>query len=165
MLKRCIGLIVATLLVTFQLFVGSAQATELEASVRTLPLNAEGETTVLSLEDVAKGKRLFNYACSQCHVGGITKTNFNVDLSSESLALATPPRDNIEALVDYMKNPTSYDGLESIAELHPATSSSDVFPKMRNLTEDDLYAIAGHILLQPKVLGDRWGAGKTKYSS
>lgn len=163
MLKRCIGLVVATLVFTFQILVGSASATEIPASVRTLPLNDQGDTVTLSLEDVAEGKRLFNYACGQCHIGGITKTNFNVDLSSESLALATPPRTNIEALVDYMKNPTTYDGLESIAEVHPATISSDVFPKMRNLTDDDLFEIAGHILLQPKILGDRWGAGKTKY--
>lgn len=163
MLKRCIGLVVATLLFTFQILVGSAQATEIPESVRTLPLNDKGDMVTLSLEEVANGKKLFNYACGQCHVGGVTKTNFNVDLSSESLALATPPRTNIEALVDYMKNPTTYDGLEEISEVHPATISSDVFPKMRNLTDDDLYAIAGHILLQPKILGDRWGAGKTKY--
>jgi photosystem II cytochrome c550 len=37
-------------------------------------------------------------------------------LDPEALSLATPRRDNIDALVDYLKNPTSYDGLESIAE-------------------------------------------------
>jgi photosystem II cytochrome c550 len=45
----------------------------------------------------------------------VTKTNPNVGLDPEALSLATP-RDNIDALVDYLKNPTSYDGLESIAE-------------------------------------------------
>ena len=40
-----------------------------------------------------------------------------------------------------MKNPTTFDGLESIAELHPSIRSADIFPKMRSLTEDDLFAI------------------------
>jgi photosystem II cytochrome c550 len=62
-----------------------------------------------------------------------------------------------------MKNPTSYDGVESIAEVHPSLKSQDNFPEMRNLTEDDLTAIAGHILLQPKVIGEKWGGGKIYY--
>jgi photosystem II cytochrome c550 len=31
---------------------------------------------------------------------------------------------------------------------------------MRNLTEDDLEAIAAHILIQPNVRGRQWGGGK-----
>ncbi len=165
MLKRCIFLAVTAVFFAFQLFVGPAQATELDEATRTLPLNDGGDSYVMSLEEVSEGRRLFNYACAQCHLGGVTKTNYNVDLSGESLALATPPRTNIEALVDYMEDPTSYDGLESIAELHPAIASADIFPKMRNLTEDDLVAIAGHILLQPKIQGERWGGGKTLFST
>ncbi|MEM8602467.1 MAG: cytochrome c-550, partial [Cyanobacteria bacterium P01_H01_bin.121] len=45
----------------------------------------------------------------------------------------------------------------------PSKKSADIYPKMRNLTDDDLVAIAGHILLQPKVQGSKWGAGKTRY--
>jgi photosystem II cytochrome c550 len=165
MLKRYVLLIAASLFLAFQLWVGAANAAELEASIRTVPLNDQGDTIVLSQAQVAKGKQLFNSTCSQCHVGGITKTNFNVDLSPASLALATPPRTNIEALVDFMQHPTTYDGAESIAEVHPAIESADIFPAMRNLTDDDLVAIAGHILIQPKVLGERWGAGKTRYST
>jgi len=165
MLKRLIWLVVVAAFFTFQSFVGAAHAAEVDKELRTIPLNDKGETITMTQTQVAEGKRLFNYACGQCHAGGITRTNFNVDLSPQSLALATPPRTNVEALVDYMENPTTYDGLESIAELHPATISSDVFPKMRNLTEEDLVAIAGHILIQPKVLGERWGAGKTRYST
>ncbi len=96
-------------------------------------------------------------------MGGITKTNPNLDLRTETLALATPPRDNIEGLVDYMKNPTTYDGEQEIAEVHPSLRSADIFPKMRNLTEKDLVAIAGHILVEPKILGDKWGGGKVYY--
>ena len=56
-----------------------------------------------------------------------------------------------------------HDGLESIAEIHPAVKSADIFPKMRALTEDDLEAIAGHILLQPAIVAEKWGGGKIYY--
>lgn len=103
MLKRYIWLAVATVFLAFQMFVGGASAVQLDEATRTLPLNAEGKTVVLSLKEVEKGKRLFNDTCSQCHAGGKTKTDFNVGLSTKDLAGATPARDNIEALVDYMK--------------------------------------------------------------
>jgi photosystem II cytochrome c550 len=163
MFKKSIWLIAVTLVLTFQLWVGSATAAELDAAIRTVPLNASGETVTLTLQQVSEGKRLFNYACGQCHVGGVTKTDPNVGLDPETLALATPPRTNIDSLVDYMHNPTTFDGLDPIAELHPSTESTDIFPKMRNLTEDNLVAIAGHILLQPKVVGAKWGGGKIYY--
>ncbi len=163
MFKRYVWLVAVTVFLAFQLFVGGATAAELDAATRTVPLDEKGETVTLSLEQVSEGKRLFNYACGQCHVGGVTKTDPNVGLEPEALALATPRRDNIEALVDYMHNPTTYDGQDSIAELHPSTQSTDIFPKMRNLTDDDLVAIAGHILLQPKVVGVKWGGGKIYY--
>jgi photosystem II cytochrome c550 len=163
MLKRLIGIILATVLLTFQFVVGSATALELTAQTRTIPLNDSGDTTVLSLKEVKEGKRLFNFACAQCHAGGVTKTNQNVGLEPESLALATPKRDNIAGLIDYMKNPTTYDGEVEISEIHPSTKSADIFAQMRNLTDDDLKAIAGHILLQPKVVGQQWGGGKIYY--
>ncbi|MDH6060154.1 photosystem II cytochrome c-550 [Chrysosporum bergii ANA360D] len=163
MFRTLIGLVVATILLTFQFLVGSATALELDEAIRTVPLNDRGETVVLSLKQVKEGKRLFQYACAQCHAGGVTKTNQNVGLDPESLALATPKRDNIEGLVDYMKNPTTYDGEVEISELHPSIKSADIFTAMRNLKEDDLVAIAGHVLLQPKILGDKWGGGKIYY--
>lgn len=163
MFKKLIGLVMATLLLTFGLVVGRAAAVELSEAVRTVPLNSQGDTTVLSLKQVQEGKRLFNYACAQCHAGGVTKTNQNVGLDPEALALATPPRNNIEGLVDYLHNPTTYDGEEEIAELHPSTKSADIYAAMRNLSEDDLVAIAGHVLLQPKIVGDKWGGGKIYY--
>jgi photosystem II cytochrome c550 len=135
---------------------------ELDDAVRTIPLNSTKNVT-FSLEQVKRGKRLFLNTCSICHTGGITKTNPNVGLDPEALSLATPARNTIESLVDYMKNPTTYDGLESIAEIHPSIKSADIFPKMRVLTEDDLVAIAGHILIQPKILAEKWGGGKIYY--
>lgn len=163
MLKRCIWLAVATVFFAFQIFAGSATAAQLDEATRTVPRNQQGETLVMTPRQVKDGKRLFDYACATCHVGGITKTDPNIDLSEETLALANPPRGNVDALVDYMKDPTTYDGEESIAEVHPSTRSADIFPKMRNLTEDDLVEIAGHILVQSKVLGERWGSGKVGF--
>jgi photosystem II cytochrome c550 len=163
MFKKTIALVMATLLLTFGLVVGRATALELSEAVRTVPLNGQGDTTVLNLKQVQEGKRLFNYACAQCHAGGVTKTNQNVGLDPEALALATPPRNNIAGLVDYLHNPTTYDGEEEIAELHPSTKSADIYAAMRNLSEDDLVAISGHVLLQPKIVGDKWGGGKIYY--
>jgi photosystem II cytochrome c550 len=140
----------------------SSNAIELDEASRTVALNSK-QTTVLTPEQVKRGKRLFLNTCSICHTGGITKTNPNVGLDPEALSLATPPRNTIESLVDYIKNPTTYDGLESIAEIHPSIRSADIFPKLRTLTEDDLYAIAGHILVQPNIVAERWGGGKIYY--
>ncbi|SRR5579883_560244 len=163
MLKRYIWLVVATVFFACQMFVSTASAAELDAATRTIPLDDKGGKLELTLKQVKEGKRLFQYACAQCHVGGVTKTDPNVGLDPESLDLATPPRNTVAALVDYMKDPTTYDGAQSIAEIHPSLKSKDNFPEMRNLTEDDLVAIAGHILLQPKVVGDKWGGGKIYY--
>jgi photosystem II cytochrome c550 len=150
-----------SLLVLFT-FTTSSWAVTLDDAVLTVPLSTSKNVT-LTPEQVKRGKRLFNNTCSVCHAGGITKTNPNVGLDTEALALATPTRNTIEGLVDYIKNPTTYDGLESIAEIHPSIQSADIFPKMRTLTEDDLFAIAGHILIQPKIVAEKWGGGKIYY--
>ena len=102
------------------IFVLNASAIDLDEATRTVVADSSGNTTVLSPEQVKRGKRLFNATCGDCHVGGMTKTNPNVGLDPEALSLSTPRRDNVAGLVDYLKNPTSYDGLESIAEIHPS---------------------------------------------
>nr|YP_010873097.1 photosystem II cytochrome c550 [Nemalion vermiculare]WGV34405.1 photosystem II cytochrome c550 [Nemalion vermiculare] len=163
MLKRFSSLTFMLSLILATLSCAQTYAIDLDETTLTVPLNQSGKTTVLTPEQVKRGKRLFNNTCSQCHNGGITKTNPNIGLDPEGLSLATPPRDNIEGLIDYMKNPTSYDGAESIAELHPSIKSAEIFPKMRNLTDDDLFTIAGHILVQPKVVLEKWGGGKIYY--
>jgi len=147
----------------FGVFVTSASAIDLDEATRTVVVDGSGTTTVLTPEQVKRGKRLFNATCGACHTGGITKTNPNVGLDPEALSLATPRRDNIAALVDYVKNPTTYDGLESIAEVHPSIKSADIYPRMRSVTDEDLYAIAGHIMLQPKIVTEKWGGGKIYY--
>jgi len=147
----------------FSIFVATASAIELDEATRTIVADSSGKTIVLTPEQVKRGKRLFNATCGACHVGGITKTNPNVGLDPEALSLATPRRDNVASLVDFLKNPTTYDGLESIAEIHPSIKSADIYPRMRSLTDEDLTAIAGHILLQPKVVTEKWGGGKIYY--
>jgi len=141
----------------------SALAIELDEATRTVTLDTAGNSVVLTPEQVKRGKRLFNASCGSCHTGGITKTNPNIGLDPEALGLATPNRNSIGGLVDYMKNPTTYDGLESIAEIHPSIASADIFPKMRSLSEEDLFAIAGHIMVQPQIISEKWGGGKIYY--
>ena len=147
----------------FSVLVTTASAIDLDEATRTVVADGSGKTVVLTPEQVKRGKRLFNATCGACHVGGISKTNPNVGLDPEALSLATPRRDNIAALIDYLKNPTSYDGLESIAEVHPSIKSADIYPRMRSLTDEDLYSIAGHIMLQPKIVTEKWGGGKIYY--
>jgi photosystem II cytochrome c550 len=163
MLKKYSQLFSLVFFSIFSIFVTTASAIELDEATRTIIADGSGKTIVLTPEQVKRGKRLFNATCGACHVGGITKTNPNVGLDPEALSLATPRRDNIEALVDYLKNPTTYDGLESIAETHPSIKSADIYPRMRSVTDEDLTAIAGHILLQPKILSEKWGGGKIYY--
>jgi len=163
MIKKSLQFFGILFFCVFNMFVFNASAIDLDEATRTVVADSSGNTVVLSPEQVKRGKRIFNATCGACHVGGITKTNPNVGLDPEALSLATPRRDNIAALVDYIKNPTSYDGLESIAEVHPSIKSADIYPRMRSLTDEDLYTIAGHIMLQPKIVSEKWGGGKIYY--
>lgn len=163
MIKKRLVLLIVTLFLYFNLCCLNTYSMELDETTRTVQLDDSGKTVVLTTEQVKRGKRLFNNSCAQCHNGGITKTNPNISLELEGLKLATPSRDSVMSLIDYMKNPTSYDGENSIAELHPSIRSAEIFPKMRNLTDDDLFAIASHILIQPKVVAEKWGGGKIYY--
>ena len=163
MLKKYSQLFSVLFFGIFSMSVMTASAIDLDEATRTVVKDSSGKTVVLTPEQVKRGKRLFNATCGACHVGGMTKTNPNVGLDPEALSLATPRRDNIDSLVDFLKNPTSYDGFESIAEVHPSIASADIYPRMRSVTDEDLTAMAGHILLQPKILTEKWGGGKTYY--
>jgi photosystem II cytochrome c550 len=163
MLKKYSALFSLIFFGIFSIFVTTASAIDLDEATRTIVADASGKTLVVTPEQVKRGKRLFNATCGACHVGGITKTNPNVGLDPEALSLATPRRDNLASLVDYLKNPVTYDGLESIAEVHPSIKSADIYPRMRSVTDEDLTAIASHILLQPKVQSEKWGGGKIYY--
>lgn len=62
--------------------------------------------------------------------------------------------------MDYIENPTTYDGFASIAKLHPNLNDPDIYPAIRTLTYDDVVTIAGHVLVMPNIVGDQWGGGK-----
>jgi photosystem II cytochrome c550 len=141
-------------------FAGPAAAARWDSATLTVPALPDGTTVTFSEKEYKSGRKLFNDSCGTCHAGGITKTNQNVGLDPETLALATPPRDSVDSLVDFMKDPTSYDGEYSISDVHPSLRSSDVFVKMRDLDDNDLRLIAGYILVAPKVQGIQWGGGK-----
>lgn len=160
MLKRLLFAFLAAVFLAIQFNINSVNAVELDESIRTVKLNDQGDEIVLSLQQVKQGQRIFVDSCTYCHKGGATKTNPNVNLGLTALANAEPPRDNIQGIVDYLKNPTTYDGEQDIYEFHPNTTRSDLYPMMRNLTDEDLEAVAGHILIQPEIRGILWGGGK-----
>lgn len=159
-LKKFIFGISAFVLLFWQLNVGAANATALREVDRTVNLN-ETETVVLSDQQVAKGERIFINPCPPCHNSGRTKSNPNVTLSLVDLEGAEPRRDNILAMVDYLKNPTSYDGELDLSQLHPNTVRADIWSSMRNLNEEDLQNVSGYVLVQAQVRGVAWGGGKT----
>lgn len=156
MLKKIVLIFIAGLILAWQSFAGSANALSLSEKVRTIPLNEAGDTVTLSNAEALKGSRLFVSNCAQCHIQGKTKTNPNVSLSKQALANALPARDNLEGLMDYIKHPTSYDGEEDLTLLHINTERPDLWPEIRNYTEDDIKAVAGHILIQA-FSDPKWG--------
>nr|YP_009399019.1 photosystem II cytochrome c550 [Taenioma perpusillum]ARW68416.1 photosystem II cytochrome c550 [Taenioma perpusillum] len=162
MSKKNILLLLTNLLLLTYFFPFQSQAVDLEKANIVLPLNDSGQTIKVNAKELSRGKKMFNSTCSQCHNGGITKTNPNVGLDIEALSFATPPRNNIANLVDYMQNPTSYDGIFPINEIHPSTASADIFAKMKNLSDKDLGAIAEYILYQAQE-NSNWGGGKIYY--
>ena len=156
MLKRLILIVIATVFFAWQFNSGPAHALKIKESIRTVALNEQGDMLVLSNEEAQRGAKLFGDTCAQCHIQGKTKTNPDVGLGIEALANAVPPRDNVLGLVDYLKHPTTYDGEDDLSLIHHNTERSDLFPEMRNLTDEDLKNIAGHILIQVN-LDPKWG--------
>eukprot|EP00971_Amphidinium_carterae_P208888 4144265-Amphidinium_carterae.1 len=43
-------------------------------------------------------------------------------------------RDNVEGLVDYLNNPTTYDGLVDISEVHPSMKAAKVSHRNPSIT-------------------------------
>ncbi|MBW4545747.1 MAG: photosystem II cytochrome PsbV2 [Symplocastrum torsivum CPER-KK1] len=75
-----------------------------------LDLDGQGQTKPFSAEDLSAGKELFETHCLNCHVGGATLPDPTVSLALNTLAGATPPRDNINGLVAFLREPMTYDG-------------------------------------------------------
>jgi photosystem II cytochrome c550 len=156
MVKRFFWVAIAAVFFLFHLSVGSVNAVELTESTLTVPFDGAGKTATLTPQEFANGQKLFVSNCTKCHLQGKTKTNNNVSLGLEDLGKAEPPRNNLASIVDYLKNPTSYDGEDDYSELHPNVSRPDIYPELRNLTKDDVYDVAGYTLVAPK-LDARWG--------
>ncbi|GAB4296448.1 MAG: photosystem II cytochrome PsbV2 [Oscillatoriaceae cyanobacterium] len=77
-----------------------------------LTVDEQGNSRLFSPNQLLEGKQLFQQNCLNCHVGGATLPAPQVSLSLKDLKGATPPRDNINGLVAYMREPMSYDGSE-----------------------------------------------------
>lgn len=75
-----------------------------------LELDKQGNTRSVTPKELTQGKELFENNCLNCHVGGTTLPDPSVSLSLEDLAGATPPRDSINALVTFLRDPMTYDG-------------------------------------------------------
>jgi len=78
----------------------------------SLELDGQGQTKPFSAEDLSAGKELFETHCLNCHVGGATLPDPTVSLALNTLAGATPPRNNINGLVNFLRDPMTYDGSE-----------------------------------------------------
>ncbi len=77
-----------------------------------LTLDQQGNTRPFSAAELSAGKQLFERNCLSCHVGGATLPDPTVSLSLANLQGATPPRDTINSLVAFFRQPMSYDGSE-----------------------------------------------------
>lgn len=75
-----------------------------------IAVNGQGDTRLFSAQDLSEGKRLFKDHCLNCHVGGTTLPDPTVSLSLSDLHGATPPRDNLDGFVAYLRQPMVYDG-------------------------------------------------------
>ncbi len=77
-----------------------------------LETNGQGETQMFSPQELSRGKQLFETNCLNCHVGGATLPDPSISLSLTKLQGANPPRNNINNLVAYLRQPMTYDGSE-----------------------------------------------------
>ena len=139
-------------------FSSVASAVDFPLEDRTLQYS-DTATKVYTAAELDKGRALFNPACGHCHIAGSTYTNPDITLSEEDLRNATPRRDTVVGIVDYIKNPTTYDGLESLADFHPNLDMDDIYIEMRGLEDGDLELIGAHIVQQVKTLPN-WGQRK-----
>lgn len=79
----------------------------------SLDVDGKGKTAQFSADDLSSGKQLFEAHCLNCHVGGATLPDPTVSLSLKTLAGATPPRDTINGIVEFLREPMTYDGSDA----------------------------------------------------
>merc|ERR1719265_2552624 len=154
---------VGGVLLGLMLFVVSPGKAAAEIEDVQIAVDGKGKTTTLTKEQLVRAKRLFLAACSNCHVGGGTRTNQNVGLSTEELSGAVPSRANLEGLINFLNAPMTYDGLYDLSENHPSIKSADLFPKMRSMQQKGLYDMSAYILYENQTIPEKWGGGKIYY--
>jgi len=111
--------IFATLMAISIVFLASSPAYAIDDYVKrflkvtepiALDLDGQGQTKAFTPDDLAEGKELFKTHCINCHVGGTTLQDPRVSLGLETLAGATPPRDNVDGIISFLREPMTYDG-------------------------------------------------------
>lgn len=157
--RHCLALILMIALVVASVAQFPAHAEDND-DYRTVSYDGTTEK-VFTRAELNEGRRLFNRTCGQCHLAGQTYTNPDVSLSLDALTYATPPRDNVVAIVDYLNNPVTYDGFDSLLEYHPNTTLTREFPKMKFIDNRDMELMAAHILNQAMVIPG-WGGSKSE---
>ncbi|BAY96196.1 photosystem II cytochrome c550 PsbV-like protein [Tolypothrix tenuis PCC 7101] len=75
-----------------------------------LEMDEQGNTRLFSPVELSVGKKLFEANCINCHVGGATLPDPQVSLALTTLKGANPARDRINALIEFMRQPMTYDG-------------------------------------------------------
>jgi photosystem II cytochrome c550 len=112
--------------------------------------DAQGNTSAFTPEALDKGFQLFSNNCKSCHVGGANVTIPQISLALSTLKAATPPRDNVAALVAFQRLPMSYDGSEESVWCRQVSESW--------MSDADLEDLAAFILRAAEY--DRgWGMG------
>jgi photosystem II cytochrome c550 len=114
--------LLAAFLAVFSIFMVSPANAAVDTYVRRylqatepvfLDVDGKGKTAQFSAEDLSAGKQLFETHCLNCHVGGATLPDPTVSLSLKTLAGATPPRNTINGLVSFLREPMTYDGSDA----------------------------------------------------
>lgn len=98
-----------------------------------LEMDAQGDTRLFSADNLSTGKVLFEQNCLNCHVGGANLPDPSISLSLADLKGATPPRDNINSLVAYLREPMTYDGSEETFWCRQVPESWMSQPQIENL--------------------------------
>ena len=91
-----------------------------------LPLDSSGTLLSFTTKDLSEGKTLFENNCKNCHLAG-NNIPGGPNLALNTLKGATPPRDNITALVQFSRKPVNYNGTKpSVCRDIPKTYLSDL---------------------------------------
>jgi photosystem II cytochrome c550 len=111
-----------------------------------LPLDSSGKLASFTTRDLNEGKVLFENNCKNCHLAG-NNIPGGPNLALNTLKGATPPRDNLTALVQFSRKPVTYQGTKpTICRDIPKSYLSDLQLKK-------LYAF----VLRASDLAPGWG--------